>query len=226
VGDRQQRAATRCGMEPRGDEASVPEDGMEVFMIAALYVDTRRGPYPHIPGVVCWGIEEDATKYQGPWPVVAHPPCGHWGRYAHKAHDDGHTGPIAVHQVRLYGGVLEQPKDSKLFSECGLPKPGELPDAWGGFTLLVCQRDWGHAADKPTWLYIVGIDRGDIPGQPPEVEPKRQWKNAKRVLKTDLADPQRRRGTRGVLECLSKNQRHLTPPLFAAWLVEIARRYL
>jgi len=193
-------------------------------MIAALYVDTKRGPYPAIPGVICWGVEEDATKYEGPWPVVAHPPCGHWGRYSHKAHDSGHTGLVAVHQVRSYGGVLEQPKDSKLFAECGIPKPGCLPDEFRGYSVLVHQRDWGHKADKPTWLYIVGCDIANLPAMPPKTEAKKQWIDSRRQLKAELANPMRRRGTRGVLECLSKNQRHLTPPDFALWLVEIARR--
>lgn len=108
---------------------------------AALYIDERRGPYAAMRGVDAWGIERDATRYAGPWPVVAHPPCGHWGRYAHRCHDDGHTGPIAVTQVRRWGGVLEHPRDSKLWRECGLPMPGWLPDEFGGYTIEVFQRD-------------------------------------------------------------------------------------
>lgn len=173
-------------------------------MIAALYVDTRRGPYPAIPGVDCWGIERDATKYAGPWPVVVHPPCGHWGRYHQKAHDDGHTGPIAVAQVRRWGGVLEHPKDSKLWRECGLPRPGEMPDAWGGYTILVEQGDWGHEAQKPTWLYIVGVDRKSLLAMP-----------------TRRPVPPSGHKGRGVLERLAKSKHHLTPPAFAGWLVSI-----
>ena len=63
-------------------------------MIAALYVDTARGPYARMRGVECWGYAtrdgrqldalaptRDARDYAGPWPVVAHPPCGPWGRF-------------------------------------------------------------------------------------------------------------------------------------------------
>lgn len=178
-------------------------------MIAALYVDTVRGPYPNIPGVDCWGEDRDATRYAGPWPVVAHPPCGHWGRYSQKAHDDGHTGPIAVAQVRRWGGVLEHPKDSKLWRHCGMPKPGEGRDAFGGWTLLVRQLDWGHVAEKATWLYIVGCD--EVPKMPPS-QPKPP---PPPLLRTG-------RQVRGWAEMLAKTKRHLTPPAFAAWLVELA----
>jgi len=173
-------------------------------MIAALYVDTKRGPYPKIPGVVCFGVDEDATKYNGPWPIIAHPPCGHWGRYHQKAHDDGHAGPVAVAQVRKFGGALEQPKDSKLWAFCGIPKPGELPDKYGGYSILVEQGDWGHRAQKPTWLYIVGTNQ--IPEMPSRRPP-----------------PQNYGKTRGILEKLSKTQRHLTPLGFALWLVELVK---
>lgn len=190
-------------------------------MIAALYVDVKRGPYAVMPGVDAWGLERDATTYAGPWPVVAHPPCGHWGRYSHKAHDDGHTGPIAVAQVRRWGGVLEHPRHSKLWRECGLPRPGELPDAFGGYSVEVFQRDWGHRADKATWLYIVG---GTVPAMPDPQPPRDVWTPSKRLLDPARLDSARPRGARGVLECLSKNQRHLTPPAFAVWLLELARR--
>lgn len=49
--------------------------------IAAIYV-MPRGPYYGLPDVIPYGLpERDARKYAGPWPVVAHPPCGRWGRY-------------------------------------------------------------------------------------------------------------------------------------------------
>lgn len=193
-------------------------------MIAALYIDSKRGPYPGIPGVECWGIDRDATTYFGPFPVVAHPPCGHWGRYAWKARDDGKTGLIAVLQVRAFGGVLEQPKDSKLWKVCGLPRPGEMPDQHGGYSILVHQRDWGHPADKPTWLYIVGCPLDRLPPFPPAIPSRNAWMDSRRNLVEVRADPSRSRGTRGIVERLSKTQRHLTPPKFAAWLVEVAKR--
>jgi hypothetical protein len=160
--------------------------------------------------VDAWTVSRDATKYAGPYPVVAHPLCGHWGRYYQKAHDDGRTGPIAVAQIRRFGGVLEHPRDSKLWNHCGMAYPGGFDDSFGGYTLAVNQHDWGHPAYKPTWLYVVGCPSMGLPERPkrrprPEYEPTPG-------------------NTRGILERLSKRQRQLTPPTFAEWLIEVAKR--
>lgn len=57
-------------------------------MIAALYID-ERGPYVGLPGVDAWGISRDARLYEGPWPVVAHPPCARWCRLAKLVESQG-----------------------------------------------------------------------------------------------------------------------------------------
>lgn len=122
------------------------------------------------------------------------------------------TGPAAVAAVRLWGGVLEHPTDSKLWQACSMPAPGAGPDRWGGYTLQVRQVDWGHPCVKSTWLYVVGVDPADLPPMPAPREPTH-------VIATRL-----RLGAPGRLPDLPKSKRHLTPPAFAAWLVELARR--
>ena len=47
--------------------------------VAALYVETN-GVYYGLPDVDPWDEERDARLYDGPWPVVAHPPCARWVR--------------------------------------------------------------------------------------------------------------------------------------------------
>lgn len=183
--------------------------------VAALYVDAR-GPYPGIVGVEkCWDIERDATTYDGPWPGIYHPDCGPWSRLAHLCGPEllarKHLAPTAIGQVRRWGGVLEHPAESRLWKELGLPLPGAPPDAYGGWTIAVEQWWWGHRAVKPTWLYVVG--RWDTPPIPAPVGVRPPSGNA------------RGRGdkNRSMLERLPKTQRHITPPAFARWLVELAQ---
>lgn len=78
-------------------------------MIAALYIDPR-GPYPKMQGVECWDEKRDARLYAGPWPVVAHPPCERWGRWAgERLGDDGGCFAAALGAVRTWGGRARAP---------------------------------------------------------------------------------------------------------------------
>lgn len=193
-------------------------------MIAALYIDPR-GPYPKMPGVDCWDEARDATRYQGPAPIVAHPPCGAYGSLRHlrvprrDRRDDSACGPRAAEQVRAFGGVLEQPAGSLLWRLCGIPTPGSGDDEHGGFSIEVEQVEWGHPARKRTWLYLVRVPRALL--MPPPW-PRRQpthWVSGGR--------DRDRKGSGGVvppgIKVCSAQQRRRTPPAFAAWLVELAR---
>lgn len=186
--------------------------------VAVLYVDPR-GPYPQL--VREWYDEaRDARTYAGPWPVVAHPPCGPWGRLSHLCtRQDSTHGPIAFELVRRWGGVLEQPAWSRMFAACAAP-PGQLgrvslPDRWGGVTIEVNQCDWGHVARKPTWLYLIGIREV---GMLPERREPTHWVSGGRSAT--------RKGYGGrrpahILAC-SAEQRRRTPIDFARWLVDLA----
>lgn len=201
------------------------EDVSEIT-VAALYVD-ERGPYMKMEGVDPWPESRDARNYAGPWPVVAHPPCGPWGSLSHLSHQvnspkggphgyDKALAPIALEQVRRWGGVLEHPAGSKLWVHCGLPMPGQLPDAFGGITIAVEQVDFGHVARKKTWLYLVGVR--DIGPRPPKREPT-HWVSGGRS--------HARKGAGGFvppgIKVCSAQQRRRTPPLFAEYLVRLAR---
>jgi hypothetical protein len=179
--------------------------------VAVLYADPR-GPYPGL--VQEWyGEERDARTYAGPWPVVAHPPCGPWGFMRGLSRETtADCAPHALGVVRRFGGVLEHPMGSTFFRAHGLPLPGELPDAWGGVTFAVNQCDWGHVARKRTWLYVVGCR-----SFPPNPAPRKP---------THWASGVHTPGARGKpppgIKICSAEQRRRTPPAFAAWLLDVA----
>lgn len=128
-------------------------------------------------------------------------------------------GPVAVAQVRRWGGVLEHPARSRLWQHCGLPRPGELPDAWGGISIEVEQVDWGHVARKQTWLYLVGLAGVSLP-RVPKREPT-HWICGSRNRTTNTGG---RCPTH--LKFCSSEQRRRTPPAFAEMLVGLARQAL
>jgi len=179
--------------------------------VAALFV---RGDshYKTMPGVDAWDIERDARRWSGGTACVAHPPCRAWGRLRQMAKpraDERELAIWAVHQVRLWGGVLEHPSGSTLWADQGLPLAGRGVDKFGGYTLSVAQFDWGHKARKLTWLYVVGCPFDKVPTMP-----VREGEPTHCIARTN--------GT-GLLPHVTHTEREATPPAFAEWLVELAR---
>jgi hypothetical protein len=136
-------------------------------VIAALYVETD-GAYSGLNFVDPWDIGRDARQYAGPHPIVAHPPCQRWGRFAKggthpnskrfEIGDDDGCFEAALAAVRRWGGVLEHPCDSLAWAHFNLNRPsrkgGWIPaDQEGGWTCCVYQGHYGHLSGKPTWLY-------------------------------------------------------------------------
>lgn len=184
--------------------------------VAVLYVDPR-GPYPGL--VTEWYDEaRDARGYEGPHPVVAHPPCGPWSTMRHLSRETtADCAPRALEQVREFGGVLEHPARSSFFRAHGVPTPSDFKDAWGGYTIEVQQCDWGHPARKRTWLYIVGVEHQYLPPRPAPREPT-HWASGSRGRS---AGKQGSPVPPGIKVC-SAQQRRRTPVEFARWLIAIA----
>lgn len=139
-------------------------------MIAALYVQ-KGGAYYGLPDVDPWDEERDARKYAGPWPVVAHPPCGRWSMLAslveathgYRKGEDGGCFAAALTAVRKFGGVLEHPAFTAAWPHFGLHRPPRsggwvVADYMGGWTCSVQQSAYGHTARKTTWLYAHGVE--------------------------------------------------------------------
>lgn len=180
--------------------------------VAALFVRSDSS-YKSLPGVDAWDAERDARQFAGGMPVVAHPPCRAWGRlrqFAKPRADEKALGPWAVDQVRRWGGVLEHPWQSTLYDHCGLPRPGDAPDEWGGYAIEVDQFVFGHRARKPTWLYIVGCPLEQLPPIP-----------QRRGQPTHCIRPTKHYPR---LPSVTKAEREHTPEPLSRWLVEVARR--
>lgn len=185
--------------------------------VAALYVSPR-GPYPHMPGVECWDEKRDARLYGGSHPVVAHPPCNRWAHFAelnykrwggehNRPGNDGGCFENALKNVRLWGGVLEHPAESKAWPAYGLTPPPT--SGWGRvsnreWVCEVWQSAYGHKARKRTWLLYVG--------RPPTAANWTRRPGTHQCGGFDIIKP-----------VLSKSEAIHTPPAFAEWLVALAR---
>ncbi len=170
-----------------------------------------------------WDIKRDALNWPGGTPIVAHPPCRAWGQLSHMAKPRANEKDLArwaVDKVRQYGGVLEHPKQSKLWPDKNLPLPNEV-DAFGGWTLPIYQCNFGHTAEKPTYLYIVGLSPERIP---PMLITQGQdaciiGSHGRRSDGSRLQP-----GDYGYRKSCYRPDREHTPPKLAQWLVEIASR--
>lgn len=142
--------------------------------VVPYWISSRKrdaGEWLPIPGIG----PMDARDYDGPWPVVAHPPCARWcqlaglieSRLGYKRGDDGGCFASALASVRRYGGVLERPAFSSAWPTFGLARPPRqggwvLADSLGGWTCSVEQARYGHPARKTTWLYAAHADLPDL----------------------------------------------------------------
>lgn len=153
--------------------------------------------------VDCWNHKRDARRWPGGNACIAHPPCRSWGNYHWKSQhtqSEKDLAKLAIHKIRLYGGILEHPRTSKLWKEMNLPLPGK-PDQYGGYTILINQSWFGHRAEKKTFLYIVGIPETELPNIPYSLDAI----------------------TKGI-QYMGKAERERTPIQLCKWLIHIAEK--
>ena len=196
-------------------------------MIAALYVETD-GAYYGIPDVDPWDEERDARNYDGPYPVVVHPPCSVWCRYAGlnekrwgtKRGEDGGMFAHALESVRKYGGVLEHPAYSDAWDAFSLIKP-QKGGGWSrslyddGWVCHVEQGNYGHRAPKATWLYTVNVILPSLLWGHSDAK-ARFYNSASEAMKYQLHK-------NSVCDMLTKRERSATPPAFRDLLLNMAR---
>lgn len=171
--------------------------------IAALCV-SGRSIYKHLPGVDAFDAKRGAQNFAANMPAVVHPPCRCWSKFLrHQAKPldpaaEMELGRWCVRTILKTGGVLEHPAHSLLFREMGLPLPNQPAEI--GFTLYVEQAWFGYASRKPTWVFVAGVPRHQLPPVPFRLDKPRAEHLA-----------------------LSSAARSRSMPAFAKWLCQIAR---
>lgn len=185
--------------------------------VAALFVDPE-GPYPGLLAET-WDAARDARNYDGPLPVVAHPPCQLWVNLAavnYKRYGKGQNRPgndhgmfaSALRNVRTWGGVLEHPAESWAWPAHGLTAPnakGWKRASLSEWTCEVWQSAYGHPARKRTWLYYCGLV--------PPIEAR--WERTPGTHQVGWFDR--------IKPTLGKKLASRTTDAFAAWLIDLAR---
>lgn len=207
-------------------------------MIAALYV-LKDGPYFNLDNIDPWDQARNAKNYKGPHKVIAHPPCERWGRYwgggpmLHGTDrqrilgDDDGCFAHALWAVRTFGGVLEHPEASHAWKYYGLIKPlrsggWTQPDKYGGRSCCVAQGNYGHRAQKLTWLYGVDIDFKDLkwgltPGLTRLDRGFHSKEERQKAIKTGICQRLSQR--------LSQRQRAVTPGPFRELLISMLQSH-
>jgi len=182
--------------------------------VAALYVE-RGGSYWDLPNIDPWDEARDARLYDGPHPVVAHPPCQRWhmlsavnhARWGFRINEDGGCFASALAAVRKWGGVLEHPAQSRAFRFHGIPHPrmrGWQRTFDGDWITEVDQAAYGHRARKATWLLASGCDL-----------PKLDWRKTRGTHQIGAFDR--------TLPDLPKIEVAATPEAFRDLLIDLAR---
>lgn len=192
--------------------------------IAALYVEAG-GVYYGLEGVDPWPVTRDARLYDGPHPVIAHPPCERWSMLANvvtaksngriRVGDDGRSFELALAAVEKFGGVLEHPRNSMAFKRFGINAPSMKTNGlWiptrSGFVCQVAQSAYGHKATKLTWLYASGVERKSLPDM--------KWEIPRGTH--EIGGESRLKGKR---PSLARSERSKTPIEFRDLLISIAR---
>lgn len=234
VGDLISKDMTRC-LRNAGlvDEDDTMDDFakfiQEQRMVAALFVEPD-GVYFGLPSVDPWDKNRDARLYDGPYPVVAHPPCARWGRYwsggpcakvRRRLGDDGGCFDAALTAVRRFGGVLEHPEASHAWRAFDLNSPPRgggwvNADFQDGWTCCVEQGHYGHKARKATWLYANGVF----------MLPSLVWGPSTATGKIDggyHTREERAMAAKKKVEWLSKKEKLATPTPFRDLLLSIVR---
>jgi hypothetical protein len=196
--------------------------------VHALFVDAK-GLYPSLlPPAQLWTVDRDARRYDNSCPVVCHPPCQLWGKFAainfkrwggehNRPGNDGGMFQSALDNVRRCNGVLEHPAFSNAWATHKLPKPINI--GWNQvsdreWVCEVWQSAYGHPCRKRTWLYYHSALWEFHPYEG-------DWSRPEGAYQIGFHD---QRGKERNKPTVSGREASLTPIEFARWLICLAHR--
>lgn len=175
-----------------------------------VYFVADNSYYRLLPDLDLFDLRRNALSTVSNAPAIYHPPCRSWGRlrqFAKTPSGEHWLAVWAVLRMWRYGGVLEHPAGSKLWSFMNLARPGQRYDSHGGFSVSLNQSWFGYPAKKNTWLYVVGCDISELPEMP---------LNFNAITKTVSGSK-----NRNVLKELSHSERSRTTLLFNKYLISV-----
>ena len=170
---------------------------------------SRNSEYKQHPGFDAYDTERCASNVPDLTPAAFHPPCRLFSKMrglSTAPASERSLAYFAVTHVQCFGGVVEHPCFSKLWSDMSLPAPGIIPDLHGGFTLSVNLHWFGFPARKHTWLYIVGCKPSDVPAYP---------------LNFDAVTHLVAHNRSSSMPYLEKEARSWSPPAFVEWVYQL-----
>ena len=125
-------------------------------MIAALYVETG-GCYFGLPDIDPWDEKRDARLYDGPYPVIAHPPCTRMAN----------SGVMWLEKRNLWDDLDEATTFFNHFVEYGkagnkIAIENPIPHKYavekiGKYSQVIQPYMFGHTERKATCLWLFGL---------------------------------------------------------------------
>ena len=155
-----------------------------------------------------YDLERNAFTYSDRLPLIAHPPCRLFSRlrkFSTAPAQEKKCAFFALSKIRQFGGILEHPRSSLLWTTGNFDLSGNV-DSYGGFLRSVNLSWFGFPCQKKTMLYFVGISPSQLPAFP---------------LCFDAITHQISSSKRKSLPEISKNSRSSTPVAMIAYFIQV-----
>lgn len=135
--------------------------------IPVLFVD-ENSLYKNYSIFDAYDHSRDALTFYDRCPIICHPPCRLFSRlrsFSNASPSEKKLAFFALDRIRMFGGILEHPRSSTLWTSGNFNLDGSV-DQYGGFLRSVNLSWFGYPAQKKTMLYFVGISPVQLPSFP------------------------------------------------------------